>query len=100
MVCTVATVSVSGRRVAVGINGEDWPGQHCNLFSLKSAVNCGPVAKGSGNGFIIGSAGNVFIRGVASVKSISKSPGPRVKVPPWSEGLLAPGDRGLLTSDF
>lgn len=37
MVCTVATVSVSGRRVAVGINGEDWPGQHCNLFSLKSA---------------------------------------------------------------
>jgi hypothetical protein len=37
MVCTVATVSVSGRRVTVGINGEDWPGQHCNLFSLKSA---------------------------------------------------------------
>lgn len=81
MVCTVATVSVSGRRVAVGINGEDWPGQHCNLFSLKSAANCGPVAKGSGNGFIIGSAGNVFIfkkreknKGLASdQKTLSKS---------------------------
>lgn len=24
-------------------------------------VNCGPVVKGSGNGFITGSAGNVFI---------------------------------------
>lgn len=28
-----------------------------------------------------------FTRGVASVKSISRSPGPKVKLPPWSEGL-------------
>lgn len=61
MVCTVDTVSVRGRRVTVGINGDDWPGQHFSLFSLKSAMNCGPVAKGSGNGFNTGSAGNVFI---------------------------------------
>lgn len=31
----------------------------CHLGLL--TVNCGPVVKGSGNGFIIGSAGNVFI---------------------------------------
>jgi hypothetical protein len=37
MVCTVETVSVKGRRAAAGISGEDWPGQHCNLLSLKSA---------------------------------------------------------------
>lgn len=86
MVCTVEMVSVKGLRVTAGISGEDWPGQHGNLLSLKSAVNCGPELKTSGNG-VTGSAGNVFIRGVASVKSIRRSPGSKVKAPPRSEGL-------------
>lgn len=37
MVCTVEMVSVKGLRVTAGISGEDWPGQHGNLLSLKSA---------------------------------------------------------------
>lgn len=60
MVCTVEMVSVKGLRVTAGISGEDWPGQHCNLLSLKSAVNCGPAMKGSGNGVTV-STGNVLI---------------------------------------
>lgn len=138
MVCTVEMVSVKGRRVTAGISGEDWPGQHGNLLSLKSAVNCGPELKASGNG-VTGSTGNVFIslvliggcmqtpvvssfmggesggeqrewaqwgalagsaRGVASVKSIRRSPGSKVKAPPRSEGLLAPGDSWPLPSEF
>lgn len=37
MVCTVEPVSVKGLRATAGISGEDWPGQHCSLLSLKSA---------------------------------------------------------------
>lgn len=70
MVCTVETVSVKGLRVAAGISGEDWPGQHCNLLSLKSAVNCGPVMKGSGKGVTV-SAGNVFIFKKETEKSVT-----------------------------
>lgn len=99
MVCTVEMVSVKGLGDAAGISGESWPGPHCNLLSLKSAVNWGPVMKGSGNGVTV-SAGNVFIRGVASVKSIRRSPGSKVKAPPRSEGLLAPGDSWFLPSEF
>lgn len=104
IVCTVGVGTGSARDLSTGdfgtgeSLGDDCTTQHCNLLSVNSAENCGTVVKGSKKGLDV-SAGNVFIIGVASVKSIRRSPGSRAKVLPASVELLPPGESCVCPSD-
>lgn len=81
IVCTVGVGTGSARDLSTGdfgtgeSLGDDCTTQHCNLLSVNSAI------------------------GVASVKSIRRSPGSRAKVLPASVELLPPGESCVCPSD-
>lgn len=81
IVCTVGVGIVSAKDLRTGDGatgdslGDDCTAQHCNLLSVNSAI------------------------GVASVKSIRRSPGSKAKVLPASVELLPPGETCVCPSD-